>query len=84
MNSENSTTTASFPRPRRALPPMAKRILTRWLAAHSRWPYPTTAEKNELAEYTRLPRKKIDRWFVNARRRSPLILRDFYQQRREH
>ena len=57
----------------RRLPPAAVNVLRRWLRANCRLPYPSDAQKNELVELTGLTKKKITQWFINARRRSPLV-----------
>ena len=55
------------------LPPAAVTVLRRWLKANCRQPYPSDAQKNEMVELTGLTKKKITQWFINARRRSPLV-----------
>ncbi|ORX65772.1 hypothetical protein K493DRAFT_143803, partial [Basidiobolus meristosporus CBS 931.73] len=50
-------------------PPEIREILMQWLLEHADNPYPTQAEKLTLCQKTGLPVKKINDWFVNARRR---------------
>jgi hypothetical protein len=62
----------------RALPVEAVTELQQWLisAEHYDNPYPTTAEKDQLAVATNLSRKQVATWFTNARKRiwAPLRL----------
>ncbi|KNC79027.1 hypothetical protein SARC_08568 [Sphaeroforma arctica JP610] len=44
-------------------------ILKKWLKGHIHKPYPTTAEKEQLAAQTGNSLKQINYWFINARRR---------------
>ncbi|KAL4885652.1 hypothetical protein BJY04DRAFT_231088 [Aspergillus karnatakaensis] len=45
------------------------RPLREWLACNLAHPYPTKAEKADLATQTGLTRTQINNWFLNARRR---------------
>ncbi|CAN4124043.1 unnamed protein product [Withania somnifera] len=51
------------------LPKEARQILLAWWTDHYRWPYPTEADKNSLAESTGLDAKQINNWFINQRKR---------------
>lgn len=50
-------------------PREAVRVLKGWLYEHSKHPYPTEQEKDELKERTGLKRTQISNWLANARRR---------------
>ena len=43
--------------------------LKQWLVDNTRYPYPTRAQKNMLAEATGLTTKQVAQWFNNARKR---------------
>ncbi|CEL03643.1 hypothetical protein ASPCAL04795 [Aspergillus calidoustus] len=45
------------------------RPLREWLACNLAHPYPTKAEKTDLAKQTGMTRTQINNWFLNARRR---------------
>lgn len=47
----------------------ALQILKRWLALHSRYPYPTDQEKETLQRQTGLTKTQISNWFTNTRRK---------------
>lgn len=51
------------------LPKEARQILLDWWTRHSRWPYPTEADKIALSELTGLDQKQINNWFINQRKR---------------
>uniref|UniRef100_A0A3Q7H4G7 Uncharacterized protein n=1 Tax=Solanum lycopersicum TaxID=4081 RepID=A0A3Q7H4G7_SOLLC len=51
------------------LPKEARQMLLAWWDDHFRWPYPTEADKNSLAESTGLDPKQINNWFINQRKR---------------
>ncbi|XP_022951002.1 homeobox protein knotted-1-like 2 [Cucurbita moschata] len=51
------------------LPKDARQELLRWWEVHSKWPYPSEAEKLALAESTGLDQKQINNWFINQRKR---------------
>ncbi|XP_075097196.1 homeobox protein knotted-1-like 6 [Nicotiana tabacum] len=51
------------------LPKEARQMLLAWWNDHYRWPYPTEADKNSLAESTGLDPKQINNWFINQRKR---------------
>ncbi|KAK9763345.1 Homeobox protein Meis3 [Basidiobolus ranarum] len=55
--------------------PEIREILMQWLLEHADNPYPTQAEKLALCQKTGLAVKKVNDWFVNARRRI-LSMRD--------
>jgi hypothetical protein len=57
-----SQTTHRFPKEVRS-------ILRMWFNEHKENPYPTSEEKNELAEKTGLKRNQISLWLANTRRR---------------
>ncbi|KAM0425921.1 hypothetical protein ACHAPT_008859 [Fusarium lateritium] len=44
-------------------------ILRKWLALHSRYPYPTDQEKEMLQRQTGLSKTQISNWFTNTRRK---------------
>ncbi|GMI90187.1 KNOTTED1-like homeobox gene 6 [Hibiscus trionum] len=47
----------------------ARQRLVEWWNVHKKWPYPTEADKIELAETTGLDQKQINNWFINQRKR---------------
>ncbi|XP_075504753.1 homeobox protein knotted-1-like 6 [Primulina tabacum] len=51
------------------LPKEARQMLLEWWNVHSKWPYPTEADKISLAESTGLDQKQINNWFINQRKR---------------
>lgn len=51
------------------LPREARQTLLDWWNVHYKWPYPTEADKNALAETTGLDQKQINNWFINQRKR---------------
>ncbi|RDX83447.1 Homeobox protein knotted-1-like 6, partial [Mucuna pruriens] len=51
------------------LPKEARQILLQWWNVHYKWPYPTEADKIELAKTTGLDQKQINNWFINQRKR---------------
>ncbi|KAM6562244.1 hypothetical protein CsatB_022242 [Cannabis sativa] len=51
------------------LPREARQTLLDWWNLHYKWPYPTEADKNALAETTGLDQKQINNWFINQRKR---------------
>ncbi|XP_021895815.1 homeobox protein knotted-1-like 6 [Carica papaya] len=51
------------------LPREARQILLSWWNVHYKWPYPTEADKNALADSTGLDQKQINNWFINQRKR---------------
>ncbi|CAN0890342.1 Homeobox protein knotted-1-like 6 [Linum grandiflorum] len=51
------------------LPKEARLLLLNWWNLHYKWPYPTEADKVELAETTGLDQKQINNWFINQRKR---------------
>ncbi|KMZ66172.1 putative Homeobox protein knotted-1 [Zostera marina] len=51
------------------LPKEARQRLLDWWNIHYKWPYPTEADKTELAESTGLDPKQINNWFINQRKR---------------
>ncbi|KAG2388913.1 hypothetical protein C9374_000352 [Naegleria lovaniensis] len=53
----------------RNLPKDAVAILKSWFFDHQAHPYPTEEEKAMLCEKTGLSHKRINYWFINARRR---------------
>ena len=53
---------------RRNLRPQKKIILTNWLEAHPRHPYPKEEDKLRLADEAGLSVKQVSTWFANQRR----------------
>ncbi|KAK7252391.1 hypothetical protein RIF29_36301 [Crotalaria pallida] len=51
------------------LPKEARLTLLQWWNVHVKWPYPTEADKIELAKTTGLDQKQINNWFINQRKR---------------
>ncbi|KAF7829337.1 homeobox protein knotted-1-like 6 [Senna tora] len=51
------------------LPKEARQCLLEWWTVHSKWPYPTEADKIALAKSTGLDQKQINNWFINQRKR---------------
>ncbi|EEU36737.1 uncharacterized protein NECHADRAFT_51835 [Fusarium vanettenii 77-13-4] len=47
----------------------ALQILKRWLALHSRYPYPAEQEKELLQRQTGLTKTQVSNWFTNTRRK---------------
>ncbi|KAF7987841.1 hypothetical protein HCN44_003704 [Aphidius gifuensis] len=54
---------------RGVLPKQATSIMRAWLFQHLVHPYPTEAEKNQIASQTNLTLLQVNNWFINARRR---------------
>ncbi|XP_074578749.1 BEL1-like homeodomain protein 9 [Curcuma longa] len=54
-------------RPQRGLPERAVAVLRGWLFEHFLHPYPTDADKQNLARQTGLTRNQVSNWFINAR-----------------
>ncbi|KAI5072680.1 hypothetical protein GOP47_0012786 [Adiantum capillus-veneris] len=44
--------------------------LKTWWDIHSKWPYPTEAEKRKLVEETGLEMRQVNNWFINHRKRN--------------
>ena len=57
------------PKPLGKLPKDATRLLTTWLYAHTRYPYPSVSEKRCMMHQTGLTLSQVNNWFSNARRR---------------
>ncbi|OIW10585.1 hypothetical protein TanjilG_15957 [Lupinus angustifolius] len=51
------------------LPKEARQTLLQWWNLHYKWPYPTEADKIDLAKTTGLDPKQINNWFINQRKR---------------
>ncbi|MED6160612.1 Homeobox protein knotted-1-like 6 [Stylosanthes scabra] len=51
------------------LPKEARQTLLQWWNVNYKWPYPTEADKIELAKSTGLDQKQINNWFINQRKR---------------
>ncbi|KAK8637384.1 hypothetical protein V6N13_064806 [Hibiscus sabdariffa] len=68
-------------RPQRCLPERSVNILRAWLFEHFLHPYPSDADKHQLARQTGLTRNQISNWFINARVRlwKPMV-EEMYQQ----
>ncbi|KAI9350139.1 hypothetical protein BDR26DRAFT_851909 [Obelidium mucronatum] len=49
--------------------PEIRAILLSWLGLNREYPYPTDADKNDLAAKTGLTLQQVNNWFINARRR---------------
>lgn len=62
----SSCSSGSHPRHKRS----STKILKQWFAIHSRWPYPSPAEKQFLSLQTGMSAKQVSSWFVNTRRRN--------------
>ncbi|KAJ6189293.1 hypothetical protein N7519_004201 [Penicillium mononematosum] len=45
------------------------RVLREWFYQNQEYPYPTDAQKNQMAHETGFSQKRISTWFANARRR---------------
>ncbi|KAJ5504346.1 Homeodomain [Penicillium fimorum] len=45
------------------------RVLREWFYQNQEYPYPTIAQKNQMAHETGFSQKRISTWFANARRR---------------
>jgi hypothetical protein len=66
---DNIRRAALPPRRRRNLPPAATELLTRWMAKNDHHPYPTEAEKRELAEAGGVTVEQVSNWLSNRRNR---------------
>ncbi|XP_008797003.2 BEL1-like homeodomain protein 4 [Phoenix dactylifera] len=68
-------------RPQRGLPERSVNILRAWLFEHFLHPYPSDADKQQLARQTGLSRNQVSNWFINARVRlwKPMV-EEIYQQ----
>ncbi|KAE8695183.1 BEL1-like homeodomain protein 4 [Hibiscus syriacus] len=68
-------------RPQRGLPERSVNILRAWLFEHFLHPYPSDADKHQLARQTGLSRNQVSNWFINARVRlwKPMV-EEMYQQ----
>lgn len=49
--------------------PASQKLLKEWLFSHSRCPYPTEDDKQNLCRMTGLSLQQLNNWFINARRR---------------
>ena len=49
--------------------PASQKLLKEWLFSHSRCPYPTEEDKQQLCQKTGLSLQQLNNWFINARRR---------------
>ena len=49
--------------------PASQKLLKEWLFSHSRCPYPTEDDKQNLCQMTGLSLQQLNNWFINARRR---------------
>ena len=65
---------------REKTPPESQKLLKDWLFAHSRHPYPTDSEKEQLCMNTGLSLQQLNNWFINARRR---ILPSYIQEQQK-
>ncbi|KAL9265417.1 BEL1-like homeodomain protein 2-like protein [Drosera capensis] len=67
-------------RPQRGLPERSVNILRAWLFEHFLHPYPSDADKHQLARQTGLSRSQVSNWFINARVRlwKPMV-EEMYQ-----
>ncbi|XP_010941776.1 BEL1-like homeodomain protein 2 [Elaeis guineensis] len=68
-------------RPQRGLPERSVNVLRAWLFEHFLHPYPSDADKQQLARRTGLSRNQVSNWFINARVRlwKPMV-EEMYQQ----
>jgi hypothetical protein len=65
-----SSTTRKRGRPSHVcLPKESINVLKEWLYSHAKYPYPSQADKEAMAQETSLSIKQINNWFINARRR---------------
>ena len=53
--------------------PVVTRILWDWFDKHLSYPYPDEEERIELCKQTRLTRKQLRIWFINARKVAYII-----------
>ena len=67
-----STPFYSLPRARRKLCHKGRMVLSRWLAEHEEYPFPSAAEKHELAIAANVPVDQVSTWFTNTRTRRGL------------
>ena len=56
---------------RKNLPQRAVRILSSWYSRHERHPYPSVAQRRELASQCALTVEQVSTWFSNRRCRTP-------------
>ena len=56
---------------RKNLPQRAVRILSSWYTRHERHPYPSVAQRRELASQCALTVEQVSTWFSNRRCRAP-------------
>lgn len=56
---------------RKNLPQRAVRILSNWYVRHERHPYPSVAQRRELASQCALTVEQVSTWFSNRRCRAP-------------
>eukprot|EP00252_Welwitschia_mirabilis_P020580 TRINITY_DN5072_c0_g1_i2.p1 TRINITY_DN5072_c0_g1~~TRINITY_DN5072_c0_g1_i2.p1 ORF type:complete len:666 (+),score=108.12 TRINITY_DN5072_c0_g1_i2:1078-3075(+) len=68
-------------RPQRGLPERSVSVLRAWLFEHFLHPYPSDADKHQLARQTGLTRSQVSNWFINARVRlwKPMV-EEMYQE----
>ncbi|KAG1348164.1 BEL1-like homeodomain protein 4 [Cocos nucifera] len=68
-------------RPQRGLPERSVNVLRAWLFEHFLHPYPSDADKQQLARQAGLSRNQVSNWFINARVRlwKPMV-EEMYQQ----
>lgn len=62
------------------LPKKTTKILIDWLNQNLNNPYPNSKEKIELIERTGLTNQQLSNWFINARRRKVLLLRENHER----
>lgn len=55
--------------PQKRYPKHVQKILYEWLRTHFDHPYPTKAEKDEIARTAGISADQVGQWFTNARRR---------------
>lgn len=64
------TSTTRPSRKRRNLPAAARDAMRAWLVTHAANPFPTAAEKAELAQAGGISVEQVTTWFINARGRA--------------
>ncbi len=64
-----STSESPIKRPRKNLSKDVVLVLKDWLEIHKENPYPDDNEKLQLMQQTKLSKKQVENWFVNARKR---------------